>query len=241
MRELNVIYWVRGAAYYELAQMSIASVERVHPKAGHRVYTDDPGLSGTVRRLPRQGRPAMLANLDAQVLALQTLPLYSRFLFLDADVLLAKPLDVDYHLTVTWRDKIIGPDGQSMPADAMPYNYGVMGGIVCPETIEVFTWIRQRIEVMSRKLQNWYGNQAAMAELLGPASTGLHHKLIRASLDDPGIPFDVHMLPCDTHNYTPQAIDEDISDKVAIHLKGDRKDMVYHYAERLGLTVRAAA
>lgn len=213
-----VSYWTRGEDFAAMARKSAESVKRVHPDARFVFVTDD----GT--------RPAMVANLDAQIDVLTARNLDEQVLFLDADTLMAKPFpwtDADLH--VTWRDHV---NGDAEFAQHQPYNYGVVGCTVRPQTIEAFYWLRARILQMSRKNQDWYGNQLAMAELVGlPSETkGVH---IRWSLADTGTPLSVCCLPCETWNYSPDAPDEDIKDKAIIHCKGDRKDLLEHYARRI--------
>lgn len=237
MNHTHYVYWIRGAAFSELAAMSIASVKRVDPSAKVHVVTDDtltPFPHGTdVRHVLPAGRPAMVANLDAQLHVLNYLQRGDRVLFLDADTLLRRPFPwtLAPKLFVTWRKEV---NGEREMALLQPYNYGVVGVHVCPEIIEAFYWMRHRILQMNKRNQDWYGNQLALAELVGsPPQDGTADKDVRVSwaLGDSGTSLTVRQLPCDVFNYSPASAGEDVSEKAILHLKGDRKDLMQHYAE----------
>ena len=113
-----------------------------------------------------------------------------------------------------------------------PYNYGVLGASVYPQTIEAFYWLRARILRMNIRNQRWYGNQLALADLVGTApESGEARKFarIRWALGDRGTMLSIRQLPCSTWNYSPNEADEDVSEKAILHMKGDRKDLMQHY------------
>jgi len=175
----------------------------------------------------------MVANLDAQIAALNYLQRGDQVLFLDADVLMRQrfPWSLVPDLYVTWRDRV---NGDVEAAKLQPYNYGVVGCHVRPQTIEAFYWLRARIMAMNARNQAWYGNQLALAELVGKApKEGQTDKDIRIrwSLNDRGTFMTVRQLPCETFNYSPASADEDVSGKAILHMKGDRKDLMQHFAE----------
>lgn len=237
MNHTHYVYWIRGAAFAELAQMSIASVRRVDPTAKVHLWTDDPANTprpkDVVYHTLPSGRPAMVANLDAQIAAMNYLSRGDRVLFLDADTLMLKPFPwcLAAKLFVTWRKEV---NGQREMAILQPYNYGVVGAHVCAETLEAFYWMRQRILQMNKKNQDWYGNQLALAELVGsPPQDGTADKDVRVSwaLGDTGTQLTVRQLPCDVWNYSPNETNETVEGKGILHLKGDRKDLMQHYAE----------
>lgn len=212
-------YWTRGDDFAAMARKSAESVKRVDPDAKLQFVTDD----GT--------RPAMVANLDAQLKVLGWADRGERVLFLDADTLMLKPFpwDLQADIYATWRDEV---NGDKEFARAQPYNYGVLGCIVRPQTIEAFHWMRSRILQMTKANQAWYGNQLALAELAGLPEDRKEVR-IRWALTDSGTPLAVRCLPCETWNYSPNAPDEDISGKGIVHLKGNRKDLFEHYAQRI--------
>ncbi len=226
------VYWVRGQAFYEMAQISIASVKKVEPKAKILIYTDDPEISGpNVCRL-EPGRPAMVANLDAQVNAICTSEYGEQILFLDADTIIKKPFPfTEADLFLTWRDHVAIKDGQKVVGNAkdQPYNYGVVGAIVSIRSMEAFIWLRARILKMAKGHQEWYGNQMALFDLVGHPES---HKtaIIRWTLDDIGTKISIIGLPCDIWNWTPEAEGEDAIGKGIIHCKGNRKELMYAYA-----------
>ena len=211
-------YWTRGGDFAAMARKSAESVKRVDPDAKIHYVTDD------------GKRPAMVANLDAQLYVLGWADRGERVLFLDADTLLLKPFpwDLQADIYTTWRDHVNGDREFAMQ---QPYNYGVLGCIVRPQTIEAFVWMRSRILQMTKANQAWYGNQLALAELAGlPADR--KDVRIRWALGDTGTPLALRCLPCDVWNYSPDSPDEDISGKGIVHLKGNRKDLFDHYAQR---------
>jgi hypothetical protein len=235
-------WWIRGAEFAELAKLSIASVRKLEPFSIERrlvVYTDEespawecdlaPHGSGIELRYLRPGRPAMVANLDAQVDAVLTANHGEKLLFLDADTLLRKPFPwtngID--LYTTWRDHV---NGDREMAKYQPYNYGVVGAVANAATIEAFIWLRARILQMSPDNQDWYGNQLALASLLGQPRAEPWTARIRWTLSDEGSPLRVDALPCDVWNFSPNTPDEDVSEKGILHLKGNRKDLMQHFA-----------
>lgn len=231
------VYWIRGEKFAELARLSIASVRKVDPKADVYVWTDDyrgtPRFDGVAWHVLEPGRPAMVANLDAQLAALNYLTRGTQVLFLDADTILRRPFPfrLDADLYVTWRPDV---NGDVEMAKFQPYNYGVLGTHVRPVTIEAFLWLRARILQMTPKNQGWYGNQLALADLVGgPPAEGEASKECRIhwAMNDRGTPLKVKQLPCSVWNYSPNELGEDVSERAILHLKGDRKDLMQHYAE----------
>lgn len=233
----DIVFWVRGAEFAQLAELSIASVRKVYPHAKVYVYTDDaentPSIFGTTFCTLPPGRPAMVANLDAQLLHLNTADYGRQVLFLDADVLLRKPIDLGaVDVLVTWRHSASG-EGKDSLAALMPVNFGVIGAVVNSRTREAWTWLRAQVLNMGSSEQAWYGNQLAMASLVGsPPESGSETKVVQIawSLRDIGTPLAVRLEPCATHNYTPASEGEDIADKFALHFKGNRKHMMESYA-----------
>lgn len=236
-------YWIRGAEFAELAKLSIASVKKIEPFLIDRrivVYTDDESPSWIPDLAPQgsgievyrleSGRPAMVANLDAQIAALMDSQRDRRVLFLDADTLLRMrfPWKRGIDLYTTWRDHV---NGDREMAKHQPYNYGVVGAVANAATIEAFIWLRARILQMSPENQNWYGNQLALASLLGQPRSEPWTAKIRWTLADEGSPLRVMPLGCDTWNYSPNTPDEDVSDKGILHMKGNRKDLMQHFAQ----------
>lgn len=230
------VYWVRGAEFAEMAKLSIASIPEEYAN-GHRVivYTDEAspswanGFSTDELRQIKPGRPAMVANLDANVDAILSAPRGEPMLFLDADTLMRRPFPwaADIDLYATWRDHV---NGDREAARFQPWNYGVLGAIANPATIEAFIWLRARVMQMSQDRQNWYGNQLALADLLGAARPEPWTARIRWTLTDEGTPLRVMPLPCETWNWSPDSADSDSSGKGIIHCKGNRKDLMQHFA-----------
>lgn len=245
MTRTTYAYWVRGREFAELAAKSIESIKRFDRFMVDRrfiVVTDSSETFGDLHadwlhqecwrgvELHRlePGRPAMVANLDAQIYALANTPYGERVLFLDADTICLKPFPwSDAGLHVTYRTDV---NGDPLMAKQQPYNYGVLGVNVTPASVEAFYWLRARILRMSPDRQAWYGNQLALADLLGQPNGG-NERRIRWTLDDPGSPLSVCELSCSDWNYSPDSADEDVSGKGILHMKGDRKSLMDHYAK----------
>jgi len=243
MTRTTYSYWIRGRVFAELAAKSIESVKRfdrflverqfVVVTDDHETYAEAAGLFGKDVALIQDyhsGRPAMVANLDAQIKVLMNTPMGERVLFLDADILVNQYFpwtDADLH--VTWRPDV---NGDVEMARQQPYNYGVLGVNVTPATIEAFIWMRARILRMTPERQRWYGNQLALADLLGQPNGGKERR-IRWTLEDAGTRLTAEELPCSVWNYSPSGPDEDVSGKGILHMKGERKDLIQHYAGRL--------
>lgn len=215
-------YWTRGDEFEQMAMDSAETAKTVDPEALIDIQVD------------RGDRPRMVANLDAQITVLNAYPFGTHILFLDADTIVRKPFPFgDEDLYVTWRDHVGVRDGQKVQGIAalMPINYGVLGVVNSPAVVEAFYWLRTRILKMSQKHQDWYGNQLAIADLVASRPDGdVAERRIAWTLADEGTPIRVRWLPCDTWNYTPEGEGEDVSDKAIVHCKGDRKDLLRHYA-----------
>jgi len=245
MTRSTYAYWIRGREFAELAAKSIESIKRFDRFMVDRrfvVVTDDPPeVVGDSIQAPwrdvftrdveihligRGHRPAMVANLDAQIEVLHNTPSGERVLFLDADTICLQPFpwtDADIH--ATWRTDV---NGDTEMARQQPWNYGVLGVNVTPATIEAFYWLRARILRMTPERQKWYGNQLALEQLLGQPNGGKERR-IRWTLEDEGMPLTVEELPCSVWNYSPSTADEDVSDKGILHFKGGRKDLIEAY------------
>lgn len=237
----SYVYWLRGEKFVDLARMSIATVKGIDPLARIHVWTDEPNETPRIKdesvvwHVLESGRPAMVANLDAQIAALEHAMQGDRILFLDADTLLIKPFPWNgtSDMYVTWRKQVNGDEGM---AKAQPYNYGVLGVHVRPRILEAFYWMRARILQMNTSNQKWYGNQLALADLVGaPPKDGDAEREVRIrwSLSDCGRAIKVKQLPCEIWNFSPDNAGEDIEGRAILHLKGDRKDLIEHYAARI--------
>jgi hypothetical protein len=240
-------YWVKGKEFSDMAALSMQTVRRVDPKAKFMVFTDDPKHTPRIDardvawyEIP-EGRPAMVANLDAQIAALHCCQRGDQLLFLDADIVMRRPFPFALlpDLYVTYRHEVTSVrNGEVKEADPdavmlQPYNYGVVGCHVRPQIIEAFYWLRARVLAMNMRNQLWFGNQLALAELVGVAPKEEQDKLVRIRWSplDSGTELKVRQLPCTVWNYSPNSKDEDVSAKGILHMKGERKDLMKHYAE----------
>jgi hypothetical protein len=242
-REVHVVYWIRGGEHAQLARLSIASVRNVYPDARVFVYSDDPlaqplGLGEVTYRLA-PGEPAMVANLTAQVKHLASASFGLLVLFLDADTLVreAFPFDAGHDLFVTWRGHSGYSNGEKVTgvAELMPYNYGVIGARVCASVIEAFLALRTRVQQLAPRYQDWYGNQLALADLIGaPPKEGAASVTVpvRWAPTAGGTPLRVRQLPCEVWNFSPESEADDVSGKGILHMKGGRKHLMQHFASR---------
>lgn len=240
-------WFVRGAHHAAMCRTSIESVRRADPSARIILVTDEDPRSWNIEAMHLSiapGQPIMLANIEAQIAALWAAASQrdEQIVFLDTDTLMVRPFmntsaDVDF----TWRDSIgLDDDGEKVEgiASRMPYNYGVISAYPGLAALEVFIWIRERIRVMHDSHQKWYGNQLAVAELAGArpaAGTATEARRIPWRLTLPGRTVSIGKVPCETHNYTPQAADEDVSEKFVLHFKGRKRALMEVYAKRLGV------
>ena len=168
-------------------------------------------------------------------------------MFLDADVLavqFAPELEdpefwKDKDLFVTQRDHVgFDEKGNKVVGVAreMPYNYGVLGvnnttGGVGIGGLEAMIALRSRVAKFGGTYQKWYGNQWALRELVGGSCTDPSPRDVSRHIGFWAIK--IHVAPCDTWNFTPESVDEDLDGAYFVHTKGDRKDMFNALAERL--------
>lgn len=232
---IDYVYWIRGAEHRAMCELSIASARKVDKRGAFYVYSDDPDLEpikGVNWSRMKPGRPAMVANLDAQVTHLSTATYGNKILFLDADVLVKRIFPFGLaSLYPTWRDHVAVKDGEKIGgiAKLMPYNYGVLGALADRWTVEAFLWMRHRILHMSDQHQSWYGNQFALYELCGDPKSE-RKVAIPWAMGDYEPKLEVERLPCETWNYVPEGPGEDVEGKGMLHFKGGRKDLMEHYA-----------
>lgn len=249
---MKYVYFVRGEYHAAMAQVSIASVKKADPAAKIVVMTDDPwaadnlALRGvaTVELRRSSDYPMMLANLDAQCVAISELEPGQAAVLLDTDTIMLQMLPVEFqdNLVVTWRDRI-GSNADGTPqvgiAGTMPYNYGVIGVRGGYRTLQAFMWMRERIRTMSPNLQQWYGNQVALAALCGPrpeSGSELVCRRIPWTLTSHGDLVAIRKVEGSRYNYTPQQAGERIHGMRSIlHFKGKKRGLMKTYAERLSL------
>lgn len=185
----------------------IANVRRYMPKADVVHMTDEktPSLGCERRELPYDGK-LMTYRLDH----LAALP-DGELLVLDTDVMVQTDLGevfaAPFDVALTKREGRIMYGGKDIVA-SMPYNTGVMF------TRKQAFW-RECAELchqMPEDLQRWWGDQLAVKSV----ADARRYKVIE--------------LPCERFNYTPRTQDEDVSDKFAVHYKGQRKDWMLNAA-----------
>lgn len=241
-------WFIRGAEHAAMCRQSIASVRKADPSAVCLVITDEvapawaEGLGVMVLWID-SGLPMMMANIEAQICALTMGPQTESLWFLDADILLRAPLPpTATDLTVTWRDHV-GVNDQDEKVEGvaaeMPYNYGVIGFTPGIGALESLIFLRERIRKMGAGHRQWYGNQLALAELVGAPPKDLAEKRIYRhipwSLTEGGRVVSIDRLACDGYNYTPKSAEDDVSFKTALHFKGHARKLMQGFAESMGV------
>jgi hypothetical protein len=237
------VWFVRGAEHAAMCRTSVESVKKADRDAQIVIASDDLERVGDRYCMPvRAGMPIMIANVEAQLSALiEWGSEDDSMVFLDTDILLLRPLPSAGELTVTWRDHVlVGDDGEKLEgiAASMPYNYGVIRAQRNKATIEAFIWMRERIRKMHPSQQKWYGNQLALAELSGPrpaVGVQIDSRRIPWLLHEPSTLLTVGKIPCEFYNYTPQSVDEDVSQRSVLHFKGGKRGLMEGFAKKLGL------
>lgn len=239
-------WFVRGQKHARLVQTSMAAAHAADETAVCVVATDDSAVTVPGAEMVRfsSGMPLMMANVQAQIEVLhrKRTPVW----FLDTDIVLLRKLPELWEpsISVTWRDNVGGtlrePENDAV-ASMMPYNYGVIGATSNPVVIDAFTWLRERVRRMGPQWRDWYGNQMALASLVGPppadkSPDATSRRPIPWDIGAPGEPtLLVRKLPCDLYNYTPASLEEDVSMRYALHFKGHSRPLLEQYAVKTGL------
>jgi len=183
------------------AQIMLESVRR-HMDVECLQLTDDSTreLTGcSVQRLPWGDNPMIF---KMQHLAQLT----GDVLILDTDVVvqsdLSKVFAFPFDVALTWRDgPIYDPSGKQDVTKIMPFNCGVMWSRSQQFWHDCLMWCKD-------KPVGWYADQLAVA-----AVSPEYHTL---------------RLHCDNFNYTPGSATEDVSMRLAVHYKGNRKAWMKH-------------
>ncbi len=233
---IDFVYCAKGKDHALMAVRSAETVRKHHPTAEIFLYTDDRYDLVSEARLNHRvepwifKHPFMLANVMAQnEHLLQVSEFVDKVVFLDNDIIMRNPLGELIHddrteLHVTWRDNV------GKLSDAQPYNYGVLIVQNNPMAKRAMMWLEERVSKLSPDRQKWYGNQIALRELVGPLrrNESVFRDLGRAF-------FIVEQLPCHKYNWTPpdDKPKQSASDKIFIHLKGDRKDLFGYYYDKV--------
>ena len=181
------------------AQVMVASVRRHMPGVEILQLTDEttPAIDGCAPvRLPWDGEEPMFFKMA------HLARLHGDVLALDTDVVVQADLSgvftLPFDMAFTWRDgPIRGPGGQDI-AKIMPINCGVMFQREPRFWLACMDWCQQH------KCDHWCADQLAVA----------HNAIF----------WDVLRLHCENFNYTPNKRTEDVSQRLVVHYKGDRKE-----------------
>lgn len=181
------------------AQAMVASVKRHMPKAELLQLTDEwtPEIEGckAIRR-HWDGNDAMIFKMT------HLSKLDGEVLALDTDVIVQADVSglfsMPFDVALTWRDgPIRGPKGEDI-TKLMPINCGVM---FCrnPEF-----WRACIDFCMVHEIEHWCADQLTVPHVCRG--------------------FNTLRLHCDNFNYTPESATEDVSHRLIVHYKGDRKE-----------------
>lgn len=242
---INFVYVAKGEAHVEMACKSAVTVLKHHPDARVIMYLDQyytgpippgpPGknLSYYVDAIEVRMRPDlfihswMVTNVMCQTeWMLERGKCDDMTVFLDNDIIMRNdlyelddPCGKDPDMCVTWRDNV----GQL--SDTQPYNYGVLIVKHTTAAIRAMMWLEQRVLQLHPKHQEWYGNQMALRELVGPLAKDVVTRQFGT------FEIDVEQLPCHKWNWTPpdDKLKQNAKDKVFVHLKGNRKEAFDYY------------
>jgi hypothetical protein len=130
-------------------------------------------------------------------------------MFIDTDAVVQRDtsgvFDKPFDVALTRRRGPILVDGKDIVPE-MPFNSGVMFS----RSMEFWEDVYAHCDTLSEKLKHWFGDQVALKVV---AESGKYKVLD---------------LTCDEYNYSPNRIDEDVSQKYIVHMKGKRKQWMLH-------------
>lgn len=215
--------------YLSVIDMLFRSAALVHPDMRAVVLTDEAtefsGVSYPHKKIREKIDPEamILSRTRAQLRYLKTSNFASPIVFLDSDMLVNCPLtplfSQDFDVAVTWRH-----------IKKMPLNGGVLiVNNVRPNVVRnFFSRFLDLFETKYAHKAGWYGDQLAIAELIGLTS----HECAVNQIVQVG-DCRVLLLPCAEYNFSPdntfKAIESALTDKVILHFKGPRKHLMEHY------------
>lgn len=214
--------------YHRMIDLLFRSIRLTNPGAECVLLTDAdalyPGISGPVRtvKVPVAHDALMLSRTAAQAAFVAAHDFARPVVLLDSDILLnaslAPVFAADFDVGVTWRR-----------TKEMPIN----GGLILlngrrPAAAKaffarLFALYRERFAGDANAA--WYGDQLALQECVGlaPGAFGAADVVERDGCR-------IRLLPCETHNFSPDnrldAIVDGLRDKAVIHFKGQRKRLM---------------
>ena len=212
-----VCFLLVGAEQVPLAERMVASVRRTMGRVHVLQQSDDttPRVTG-VNEVSRKRYDGYLMPYRFEHLY----DVWADTLVLDTDIILQTDprehvdLAGEWDVALTYRKGPILDKNGTDVAKLYPINSGVM---LCRDRsfwADCWRCLQAQQDV---QLDKWYGDQFAVRAV---AESGKYR---------------VRKLPCAEWNYTPGRIDEDVTNRHVLHLKGDRKWMQAIYAQRLGL------
>lgn len=204
--EITVGFLYVGAIS-KVAQIMVASVRHAMPRARIVQMTDYAtkpvrGVDEVIRKR-WDGKRLMPYRL----LHLEEFPPVNA-VFLDADIVVRKDLarvfDDEFDVALTRRDHSdLSLEKVPLILETMPFNTGVMFSRASGR--EFWSAAHEAVCAMSDEQQLWWGDQLAVKKIADET----HLK--------------VREYPCTLYNYTPNSLDEDLSERYVLHYKGNRR------------------
>ena len=228
---INFVYVAKGQEHVDMACQSAESARVTHPNSEIVIYVDKMGydfsamFDDIIVEETIFAHRWMLTNVMAQTdWLLRDGNCGDINVFLDNDIIVRQTMPLgtlpDADMYVTWRDDV------GDLSTVQPYNYGVLIVRSHVNAIRAMMWLENRVAQLAPKHQKWYGNQMALRELVGPLN---RNETVTRNFQTFSI--DVHQLPCHKWNWSPPTdkLKQSASDKLCVHLKGDRKEAMPYY------------
>jgi len=214
--------------YMQMLDLLFRSARLFHPGAVCTLLTDAATrlrlVRGPVRRVdaPIDHARLMLSRAQAQLRLVEASDFARPLVLLDSDILLNGSLRSvfaeDFDVALTWRASVDQP---------------INGGLLLlgnhrPEAARRF--FRRYVELYQERhagdgRATWYGDQLALRDVVG---LGYQQMSGTDMVEIDGCR--VRLLPCATHNFSPDnrlaAIADGLADKCVLHFKGQRKRLM---------------
>ena len=220
---------LRTENYMCMLDLLFRSVRLFNPGAKCVLLTDVAtqvlGVTGKFARINSKvdHSKLMLSRSSAQLVYVEHCTFAAPLVLIDSDILLNAPISPvftqDFDVALTWR---ISP--------TMPIN----GGLVIlnnrrPQVARAF--FRRFVDIYRERYVEqsaWFGDQLALRDCVGMRAEEMSDSMIITIGD-----CRVLLLPCETHNFSPEnhfgAIEARLKNKVVLHFKGPRKRLMVPY------------
>jgi hypothetical protein len=226
--------------YMKVLQLAFQAAAIKAPSARRIILTDEatviPADAGAqeIRRFPLDPGSLMYERMRLQRLYLQGRPVGRASVFMDTDVVVNRdPAEVfqrQFDVALTWRTGF--PDapfnGGLIFAGPGEGAYGfISDALACYDQIAASPALAG---LFSRSLKGWWGDQFALAALVGYRQFA-QRQSDGATINDALVAY----LPCATFNFTLDAGNSyspaDLRQKYCVHFKGNRKHLLARYVD----------